>query len=127
MRADALQDMLVHAAESEHIAPIISKLAGLGYPENVASLEQLTPIERGRFRLWQIAQQTHWDNMYYQYEQGFLTDEYYRDSFRVRVARLAPVWAALGADSGRRSFEEETRRILAESREAGQPGRMEDR
>ncbi len=114
MRADALQEMLVQAADSEHIGPIISKLTGLGYPEDVAALDQLTPIERGRFRLWQIAQQTHWDNMYYQYQQGFLDEEYYRDSLRVRVRRLAPIWSALGVGGSRRSFEEEMQRIVVE-------------
>lgn len=52
MRADALQDMLVRAAESEHIAPVIARLADLGYPEDVGSLDQLSPLERARFRLW---------------------------------------------------------------------------
>ena len=32
MRADALQEMLVRAAESDRIGPIITKLTGLGYP-----------------------------------------------------------------------------------------------
>jgi len=117
MRADALQDMLVHAAESEHIGPVITKLTEIGYPEDVRSLEQLTPIERGRFRQWQIAQQTHWDNMFYQYQQGYIDEEYYRDSFRVRVRRLAPIWAALGLTGTRKSFERETRRVLTESGE----------
>lgn len=115
MRADALQEMLVHAAESEHIGPIITKLVEVGYPDDVRSLDQLTPIERGRFRQWQIAQQTHWDNMFYQYQQGYLDEEYYRDSFRVRVRRLAPIWRALGLIGSRQSFEEELRRILAET------------
>jgi len=114
MRADALQSMLVHAAESEYIGPIITKLTGLGYPEDVGSLEHLTPIERGRFRQWQIAQQTHWDNMYYQYEQGFLDEDYYRDSFRERVRRLAPIWRALHVTGNRQSFVEEIERLLAE-------------
>jgi hypothetical protein len=114
MRADALQEMLVHAAESEHIGPIITKLTGLGYPEDVASLDQLTPIELGRFRQWQIAQQTHWDNMFYQYQQGFLDEEYYRDSFRVRVRRLVPIWRALGVGGSRKSFEAEMERIVAD-------------
>ena len=113
VRADALQDMLVGAANSEHIGPIIAKLAGAGYPEDLSSLDLLTPMERGRFRQWQIAQQTHWDNMFYQYQQGFLDEEYYRDSFRERVRRLAPVWRALGVTGGRRSFDEEIERILA--------------
>jgi hypothetical protein len=115
MRADALQDMLVHAAESEHIGPIITKLVDAGYPEDVLSLDALTTVELGRFRQWQIAQQTHWDNMFYQYQQGFLDEEYYRDSFRVRVRRLAPTWQALGLIGGRGSFDEEIRQILAET------------
>ncbi len=115
MRADALQEMLVHAAESEHIGPVITKLVDAGYPENVQSLDALTTVERGRFRQWQIAQQTHWDNMFYQYQQGFLDEEYYRDSFRVRVRRLAPTWQALGLIGGRGSFDEEIRQILAET------------
>ena len=115
MRADALQEMLVHAAESEHIGPIITKLTNAGYPEDVRSLDQLSPIEHGRFRQWQIAQQTHWDNMYFQYQQGFLDEEYYRDSFRVRVQRLAPIWRALGVTGSRQSFEEEIGRIVDEA------------
>ena len=115
MRADALQNMLVQAAESEHIGPIITKLTNAGYPEDVASLDQLTVIERGRFRQWQIAQQTHWDNMFYQYEQGYLDEEYYRDSFRERVRRLAPIWSALGVSGNRRSFGLEIDRLVSET------------
>jgi hypothetical protein len=114
MRADALQDMLVHAAESQFIGPLITKLTQLGYPEDVSALDRLTPDERGRFRQWQIAQQTHWDNMYFQYQQGFLDEEYYQNAFRERVARLAPTWKALGITGGRRSFVEEIERLMAE-------------
>jgi len=114
MRADALQEMLVRAAESDHIAPILAKLTGLGYPEDVSSLDQLTSVERGRFRLWQIAQQTHWDNLFFQYQQGFLDEEYYRDSLRVRVRRLAPIWTALGVGGSRASFEREMEELLSE-------------
>ena len=115
MRADALQQMLVQASESEFIGPIITKLTSAGYPESVASLEILTPEELGRFRQWQIAQMTHWDNLYFQYEQGYLDDEYYRDSFRERVRRLGPIWKALGVSGGRKSFAEEVDRIVAET------------
>jgi len=118
MRADALQNMLVHAADSEHIGPLITKLTERGYPEDISALESLSPEERGRFRQWQIAQQTHWDNLFYQYQQGFLEDEYYEDSFRERVARLGPTWKALRVSPGRRSFSEEIERLLA-PRESG--------
>src|SRR5690606_10988016 len=72
MRADALQAMLVQAADSEHIGPIIIKLTQNGYPERLESLDLLSADELGRLRQWHIAQHTYWDNMYYQYQQGFL-------------------------------------------------------
>ena len=114
MRSDALQMMLVHAADSEHIGPIISKLTSAGYPEDIDALEHLSEVERQRFRLWQIAQETHWDNMFFQYQQGFIDEEYYRDSFRKRVKRLAPTWKALKVTGARRTFSAEIAGILAE-------------
>ena len=114
MRADALQNMLVQAADSNHIGPIITKLTNAGYPENVESLAELNEMELGRFRQWQIAQQTHWDNMYFQYQQGFLDLEYYEHSFRARVVRLAPIWEALDITGSRQSFCEEIDRIMAD-------------
>ena len=114
VRSDALQMMLVHAADSEHIGPIISKLTGAGSPEDVSALEQLSNVERQRFRLWQIAQETHWDNMFFQYQQGFIDEEYYRDSFRTRVKRLAPTWRALKVAGARQSFNAEIDSILTE-------------
>jgi hypothetical protein len=114
MRADALQAMLVEAADSDHIGPIIIKLTGLGYPEDVDALSQLDDTEWRRFRMWQIAQQTHWDNMHYQYQQGYLDREYYEDAFKDRVVRLAPTWRALGLTSGRKSFFGEIERLVRE-------------
>ena len=113
MRADALQDMVVAAASSE-LSPIISKLTQAGYPQHIDALETLSEEERGRFRLWHIAQQTHWDNMHFQYQQGFLDEEYYREAFTERVVRLAPTWRALGLNSGRDSFFAELRRLERE-------------
>ena len=115
MRSDALQMMLVHAADSEHLGPIIARLTSLGYPEDIGALDHLSKVERQRFRLWQIAQQTHWDNMFFQYQQGFIDNEYYRDSFRERVKRLAPTWRALKIAGARRSFNDEVADILGES------------
>ncbi len=114
MRSDALQMMLVHAADSEFIGPIIAKLTGAGYPEDISALEQLSNVERQRFRLWQIAQEAHWDNMFFQYQQGFIDEEYYRDSFKVRVGRLAPTWKKLKISGARRTFAAEIESILAE-------------
>jgi len=112
MRADALQGMLVEAACSETLGPLIVKLTQLGYPTDLNSLSAITPAERGIFKQWQIAQQTHWDNMFYQYQQGFIDPEYYENEFRVRVRRLAPVWQELGLLGGRPSFRREVESIM---------------
>ncbi|HET6564738.1 MAG TPA: hypothetical protein VFG52_04940 [Xanthomonadales bacterium] len=113
MRADALQQMVVTAATTE-IGAIIVKLTEDGYPEDITALDRLNPDELGRFRLWQIAQHAHWDNLHFQYQQGFLDDEYFKDSFSERTRRLAPVWRALGIASGRRSFVQEIERLEKE-------------
>lgn len=112
MRADALQEMLVTAASSD-IGAILVRLTSAGYPEDIAALDIISDEERGRFRQWQIAQQTHWDNMHFQYQQGFLDAEYFDDAFEDRVTRLAPTWRALNLTSGRRSFFAEIERLEA--------------
>lgn len=112
MRSDALQNMLVHAASSA-IGGIIYKVTQAGYPDDIAALDTLTAEEWSRFRQWHIAQQAHWDNMHFQYQQGFLDEEYYQDEFVKRVQRLWPAWQALRLTGGRRSFVDELRRIDA--------------
>lgn len=114
MRADALQNMLVQAAASEKLGPLIFKLTTLGYPTDLDSLNRISEEERGIFRQWQIAQITHWDNMFYQYQQGYIDPEYYENEFRVRVRRLAPVWEELGLLGGRPSFRKEIESIMNE-------------
>ena len=114
MRSDALQQMMVEASNSRYIGPVIIKLTELGYPADPDALGKLTSEERGRFRLWQIAQQTHWDNMFFQYEHGYLDAESYEDSFKVRVKRLAPTWRALGLTNVRASFQREIERLERE-------------
>jgi hypothetical protein len=100
---------------SQTIGPLIVKLTELGYPVDVTALQRISAQERGIFKQWQIAQHTHWDNMYYQYQQGFLDPEYYEDEFKVRVRRLAPTWRALGLTGGRSSFRKEIDRLLADT------------
>ena len=113
MRSDALQHMLVQAATSD-VGEILAKLTEAGYPERVESLEVLSNLEHSRFRQWQIAQQAHWDNMHFQYQQGFLDEEYYRDEFVLRVTRLWPIWKALNLKGARKSFIDELERLTKE-------------
>lgn len=111
MRADALAEMMTRAATSEQLGPLIVKLVQAGYPEDLRCFDALTPVELGVFRQWQIAQQMYWDNIYYQYQQGYLDKEYYEDAFQQRVRRLMPVWDALGLHGERASFAAELERL----------------
>jgi len=111
MRADALAGMLTQAATSDQLGSIIVKLVEAGYPDDLSVFDQLSATELGLFRQWQIAQLTHWDNLFYQYQQGFLDSEYYEDEFKPRVRRLAPVWTALGLGPGRKSFAAEIEKL----------------
>ena len=38
--------------------------------------------------------QTHWDNMHFQYQQGFLDEEYYRDAFAERGLMVTEIGLA---------------------------------
>ena len=115
LRAEALAGMLTQAATSEQLGAIIVKLVEAGYPDDLSVFERLTATELGLFRQWHIAQRTHWDNLFYQYQQGFLDQEYYEDEFKDRVRRLAPVWDALGLGGGRRSFVAELNRLRSDN------------
>ncbi len=63
--------------------------------------------------------------MFFQYQHGYLDEESYADSFKVRVKRLAPTWRALGLTAVRRSFQDEIERLereaTVEDRKANEP------
>jgi len=55
------------------------------------------------------------DNIHYQYQQGFLDQEYYDRAFVANVKMAAPKWRAVGIEEYRSSFTAEVDRILAEA------------
>jgi hypothetical protein len=74
----------------------------------------LTPEERYRLRLDHIGVLVRVDNMYYQYQQGFLDDEYYETNLKDLIQREAPVWDALEIVPDRPSLRAEVERVVAE-------------
>lgn len=57
--------------------------------------------------------------MHFQYQLGYLTDEFYESTFKQTVRRLAPVWQELETLLGvqRPSFQADIERILADAEE----------
>ena len=57
------------------------------------------------------------DNMHYQYQHGFLDQEYYEGAVLGSMENIAPKWRAVGITETRKSFKEEVDRILAAAEE----------
>jgi hypothetical protein len=79
-------------------------------------LGSITEEELFRLRMFQTAVVAKLDNVHYQYQQGFIDDEYFNTSFRSSVRMLAPVVKALNLMPERPSFREYIEGILAEER-----------
>ena len=55
-------------------------------------MEKLTPIEAARMRDVLSAFLGDYDNLFYQYQNGYLDDEYYRYMIEPSIRVLAPWW-----------------------------------
>ena len=58
------------------------------------------------------------DNIHYQYQQGFIDQEYYQSQFQDAVRNFAPRWRAARVNEPRPSFRQEVERILAEAEQS---------
>lgn len=77
-------------------------------------LENLTPTEYTVAFNMAIASMIDLDNEYYQYQQGFLDQEFYYGDTVGGIARMAPIWRKFGLRESRSDFRAEVDRILAE-------------
>jgi hypothetical protein len=100
--------------ESEKWTAIRVKLAESGYPQDVTSVEVLTPEELIRFKDIKAARHTDLDNLHYQYQQGYLDEEYYQYRVVCAIRRNAPYWQKLGTfrTNSRPTFRAEIERIM---------------
>lgn len=115
-RADTHVGHRLNDVESDKWAAINMKLAENGYPRDVTSVEVLTPEELFRFRNYKAARHTDLDNLFYQYQQGYLDEEYYRYRVVCAIRRNAPYWEKFGTflTNSRPSFGAEIERIMRE-------------
>ncbi len=84
----------------DYIVPILTRV-DLFDP---VSLDTLNDEEKSRLRAFFIAQMIDFDNEYYQYQQGFLDEEYYEYWFKGRLPGVAQSWRNLGVREMRPSF-----------------------
>jgi len=83
---------------------------------DTSSVDVLTPIELHRYTAYIAARHTDLDNLFYQYQQGFLDEEYYQHKIAWAIRVNAPYWKKLNVfkTNVRPSFAAEIERIMQE-------------
>ena len=104
-RAEASFAAFMSAAEVGGTAPIFVKYEETGF-------EGLSAVEKQRFRERALAQALWFDNLFYQYEQGYLEPDFYEAAIRPVLVANAKRWTDAGISPGRPSFKQEVERLL---------------
>ena len=84
----------------EYIAPLLAQINS----ENPRPLDDLSDEEQFRLRRFYLSQMIDIDNKYYQYQMGFLDEEYFEHVTKPQVPGLARTWRSLGLTEPRPSF-----------------------
>lgn len=107
-RASASYQAFMAAAEAGGTAPILVKYADSGF-------EALSAVEQERLRQRALATAIWFDNMFYQYEQGYLDPEFYESTIRPTLRSNAKLWRDAGTGF-RPSFQREFEQLLPSTR-----------
>ena len=108
-RSDASVSRMEGQADTEYLAPILNKIQLFGGFRNLSSTDELTPEELHRLRAFLQGRHTDYDNLFDQYQQGYLDEEYYQFTLSNAIRLFSPWWDKLGIfeDVRRPSFDAE--------------------
>jgi len=115
-RSDAHVANRMAIADTEYLLPAMDKYMSAGGFDNLAALDELTTTELARVKEWFTAYHQDFDNLFFQYQQGYLDEEFYHYRVEVPIASVAHIWKKLDIfeTSGRRaSFDAEIKRIVS--------------
>ncbi len=113
-RSDNYEAFMVANADSEFFLPVWEKFHAAGGPADVAALDALSPTERMRISRYLQGRIGGYDNLYFQYRNGYLDEEFYETRVVESVRRYASIYSELGLLNPGRvtpSFLEEIERI----------------
>lgn len=105
---DVINTMRELSASPER-AILVSDYLGGDITVDTASPEELSQL-RSHFYM----RRTDLDNEHYQYQNGFLDQDFYETTTKREVKAYAPHWRAFGILEPRQQFSEEVDRILAD-------------
>ena len=100
-------EMVAHNLVALRDSPHINKLTDL----QGMGLE--TEEDRRRFTVHMRWWSNFCDNLHFQYEKGYIDEDYYQRQFKFLIQRFAPGWRSLGVEEPRSTFKREVDRILA--------------
>jgi len=107
-RNEQMERTMVQGALSEEISQIVVQARADG-------VDSLTAVEHWRLYQWECARAIRAEAQYFQWENGYLDNEYFETQFKQVVLVGAPVWRQLGITYGRPSFRAAVEKIIDES------------
>ena len=115
-RADAWGDLKLELADSEYLLASWIKFQEAGGVGDREALGKLSAIDRGRVTQFLMHRYNDYDNIFYQYQQGFVDEEYYEYRIVPSIRALAGSWKDIGVyNIARPSFIEEIDRVTSET------------
>ena len=117
-RSDAHVANIMQLADTEFLLPVVDKFITAGGFYDPSVLDQFASDELARIKQWARAYHQDYDNLFFQYQQGYLAEEFYRYRVEAAIILFAPVWKKLGTSEGgdrRPSFDAEIQRIMSEN------------
>lgn len=96
--------------EGERMLPLLAR-ANL---TDTDELNALSPEDKLRLKTFFTSRRIDADNEFFQYEKGYLDEEYYKNSLIPQIRQTAPIWRALGVRESRTSFREFVDQVLSE-------------
>ena len=135
IRSDTLLQWRQEWVLNDHIAPLLTKASELEAEFTTKSpfdlsaeelqrvteqtLEALEPVEGRRLRYFIMRDYWDFENLYFQFKRGLISEGYWHDRIVPAIAVNAPRWkAVLGGNlprGGRQEFNEEIERVLRDA------------
>jgi hypothetical protein len=111
-RAFNIASIRLSSAQSPEMVSAITKFEAAGGEERPSeSLATLSPEDYMRIQQYYFALASIYDNNYYQYENGYLGEDRYRNVDSRMIVRFLPTWEALGMDINTKGFAQEIERL----------------
>jgi len=91
-RSDVWVANRIEFANTEYLLPAYEKFTNAGGPSDPTAIDVLDPTEFARVIRYSTAMMGDYDNLFYQYQQGYLAENYYRSRVEAGIKRWALIW-----------------------------------